>query len=578
MGVGLLFLGLAAAPGTAMAASPVVSTGAPSGVTETDATFNGTVNPGGETTQYGFYFADAGSEWCTSGGTSGVYSGGGGPLGFTDSTSHPVSQDHPGLTPGQSICYEVYASNASGTAVGSQVSFTTPKPLPPVVSTGAASAITGTSFTLNGTVNPQGRSTNYMFQYGFASSQWCQSGGATTGGYSDSPFTALGFNDSTAHAVSATVSGVNPGTSFCFRVYASNASGSVVGDFATFTTTDLVVRTDSATSIIGGGATLNGTINPQGSQRPSYSFDYAPSSSAFCTSGGTSNADLNNSGLQTFAFTDSSDHPVSAAVDQLTPGTTYCYRLVSRDQQFTARYGSLATFTTDPPVTLSVNVTGAGIVRDDGRLDIACAGTGPGAGPYGKCTADVVKGDVVTLRASTYLEDSDEKSAGNGRVAQRSQFAGWSGACSGTDRTCTVTMSGDKTVGAKFTSDSSPDQALAAALTPSGPAASIAALLKAGSYPAAFEAPGAGTAQIAWYQGSPSARLASAQKSLLVAKGAKTFTKAGKATIKIKLTPKGKALLAKVKKGQKLALTAKASFAPKGGKKTSKQKSFTLKG
>jgi hypothetical protein len=142
-------------------------------------------------------------------------------------------------------------------------------------------------------------------------------------------------------------------------------------------------------------------------------------------------------------------------------------------------------------------------------------------------------------------------------------------------------MSGDMTVGATFTSDSSPpsaDQALAAVLTPSGPAASIAALLKAGSYPAAFEAPGAGTAQIAWYQGSPSARLARAQKSLLVAKGAKTFTKAGKATIKIKLTPKGKALLAKVKKGQKLALTAKGSFTPKGGKKTSKQKSFTLKG
>lgn len=59
-----------------------------------------------------------------------------------------------------------------------------------------------------------------------------------------------------------------------------------------------------------------------------------------------------------------------------------------------------------------------------------------------------------------------------------------------------------------------------------------------------------------------SARISSARKPLLVAIGAKTFPKAGKATIKVKLTSKGKALLGKVKMGQNLAQTAKGSFTP----------------
>jgi hypothetical protein len=82
---------------------------------------------------------------------------------------------------------------------------------------------------------------------------------------------------------------------------------------------------------------------------------------------------------------------------------------------------------------------------------------------------------------------------------------------------------------------------------------------------------------IAWSQAPTGARISSAQKPLLVATGAKTITKAGRATIKVKLTSKGSALLGTVKKGHKLALTAKGSFTPKGGKKTSKQKSITLK-
>lgn len=66
-------------------------------------------------------------------------------------------------------------------------------------------------------------------------------------------------------------------------------------------------------------------------------------------------------------------------------------------------------------------------------------------------------------------------------------------------------------------------------------------------------------------------------KPILVASGTKTFTKRGKATIKVKLTKTGRPLLKKVKKGHKLKLTAKGSFTPKGGKKITRLKAISLK-
>jgi hypothetical protein len=139
----------------------------------------------------------------------------------------------------------------------------------------------------------------------------------------------------------------------------------------------------------------------------------------------------------------------------------------------------------------------------------------------------------------------------------------------GADRTFTVP-------GAPQPSAKQVVAALATALNPTGAAAKVGAILKAGAYPAALKAPSAGTAGIAWYQVPAGAHVARA-KPVLVASGTKTLTKAGKVTLKVKLTPKGKALLKKVKRGHQLKLTGKGSFTPKGGKKTTKQKSFSLK-
>ncbi len=122
---------------------------------------------------------------------------------------------------------------------------------------------------------------------------------------------------------------------------------------------------------------------------------------------------------------------------------------------------------------------------------------------------------------------------------------------------------------------------LAKALVPTGKAAKIGAILKAGGYRVKFSAPRAGTAKIAWYyvpRGAHVARKKRKPKPVLVAYGTKKFAKKGKATLKVKLSKKGKAMLKKVKKHHKLKLTAKGTFRAKGSKKTTaKKKAISLK-
>jgi hypothetical protein len=110
-------------------------------------------------------------------------------------------------------------------------------------------------------------------------------------------------------------------------------------------------------------------------------------------------------------------------------------------------------------------------------------------------------------------------------------------------------------------------------LTPTGKAAKIAALLKAGGLTIVFKALEAGTAVINWYQVPPGAKLARA-KPVLVASGKATFEAAGTLKIKMKLTSAGKRLLGRVRS---LKLTAKGIFTPSGEPPVSATKVFVLK-
>ncbi|MEA2375363.1 MAG: hypothetical protein QOD53_1826, partial [Thermoleophilaceae bacterium] len=116
---------------------------------------------------------------------------------------------------------------------------------------------------------------------------------------------------------------------------------------------------------------------------------------------------------------------------------------------------------------------------------------------------------------------------------------------------------------------------LGRALVPSGAAATIGAILKAGAYPATVSAPGPGTAGVTWYYVPQGAHVASTRKPIVVASGTKTFKKAGKAKLKIKLSSAGRKMLKAAKKS--VALTSKGTFTPKSGKRVSSKRTFKLK-
>ena len=117
---------------------------------------------------------------------------------------------------------------------------------------------------------------------------------------------------------------------------------------------------------------------------------------------------------------------------------------------------------------------------------------------------------------------------------------------------------------------------VAGQLTPSGKAAKIATLLKSGAYTVVFKALEAGTAVIDWYEVPPGAKLAkkTKPKPVLVAAGQRTFSAAGTATLKIKLTAAGRSLL---KHAKQVKLTAKGTFTPSGTTPVATTRTFVLK-
>ena len=189
------------APGT-----PTATTGSPAEVTQTSATLNGTVKPEGNATEYRFEYGTA----TVSEHTTSTLS-----IGSADFGSDPVSATLPGLAP--SVKYRIQLVVIYGvsktTVLGGEQMFTTLPVRPPTATTSAATSVSETGATLNGTVNPDGEATEYFFEYEPA-----------PGGVRKTETKSLPA-DSGDHPVSATLTGLASGTEYHFRLIAKNKLG-----------------------------------------------------------------------------------------------------------------------------------------------------------------------------------------------------------------------------------------------------------------------------------------------------------------------------------------------------------------
>jgi hypothetical protein len=178
------------------------------------------VNPNGISTVYAFQYGTT-TEY---GHETTLTSAGSG------SIQVPVSAIISGLLSGTTYHYRIIAINTDGTATGGDLTFkttgTAPPPLPtkPTATTGTAQpSVNGA--TVNATVNPNGASTTYYFEFGTTSAYGFQT-----------PPTSAG-SGTTNMSVTASLSGLQTSQTYHYRIVAFSRGGTTLGADATFTTT-----------------------------------------------------------------------------------------------------------------------------------------------------------------------------------------------------------------------------------------------------------------------------------------------------------------------------------------------------
>ena len=184
-------------------------------ITAHAATLRATVNP--ENSATSIYFQYGGSE--AYGQQTPVESAGSG-LGESD-----VLKRIEGLAASAIYHYRVVATNEQGmTAYGPDETFTTGAEGIPTVQTGPASDVTPTGASISGTVDPEGVETSYAFEVG---TDTTYSGARIYG--------EVGAGEG-RETIAATLGDLAPGTTYHYRLSATNMDGTSYGQDMTFTT------------------------------------------------------------------------------------------------------------------------------------------------------------------------------------------------------------------------------------------------------------------------------------------------------------------------------------------------------
>jgi len=285
-----------------------------------------------------------------------------------------------GLLPGTTYHVRAYATNASGTAYGAEVTFTTLSVVP-VLTTADASSVTSTTATSGGNITSDGGATITArgVCWGTSTGPVATGPNRTTDGTGTGSFTS-------------SITGLAPNTTYYVRAYATNSQGTAYGNEITFTTPAAIptVTTTAASAITQTSATSGGNVTATGGAPVTARGVCWSTSTNPTVQPGSSTS--NGSGTGSF----------TSNITGLTPGTRYYVRAYATNSVGTA-YGNEVTFTTSastPPTVTTASVTsitaisavsGGNVTADGGGTVTArgvCWGTSPNPTEAGSHTTD----------------------------------------------------------------------------------------------------------------------------------------------------------------------------------------------
>jgi hypothetical protein len=200
---------------------PVLTIAPPSDIGAHTATFNGSVNPNGPagiSTEYRFEYSKNGIDWTAVAA----------PAAVGDGTSAVMVDDATAALEANAFYrVRIVATRAfdAGSATSAELTFLTDAP-PPEVTTGSAQRRASTSVELLGRINPNNMPTTYRFEYGKTPSY----------GLSAPVVPASAGAGGVEMPVIQALSGLDPDTTYHYRIVASNAQGTTEGDDRVFRT------------------------------------------------------------------------------------------------------------------------------------------------------------------------------------------------------------------------------------------------------------------------------------------------------------------------------------------------------
>lgn len=310
---------------------PIVQTNAATGITASSVTLNAYIDAQGGNTIYWFEY---GTNYSL-GQIVGYQS-----LSFTSAQN--VSFGLSGLSQNTTYYFRAVAQSQYGTTQGQILSFTATNngnnQSAPIVQTNYSSNLTSNSATLNGSVNPNGGSVTYWFEFGQTPSFGQVTNSQSLGSYPGT-INVTGF-----------ISNLIPNTNYSYRLVAQSQYGTTYGSVFNFITQQGIndgncnnnnfgsgynlpcVQTLQPANITANSVLLSGTVNARGSNATTW-FEY-----------GTNSGSLNLTTSPTYVSNNYNSN-FTQSVNNLQPNTTYYARAAARNGSGVA-YGQSFQFST----------------------------------------------------------------------------------------------------------------------------------------------------------------------------------------------------------------------------------------